>query len=203
MMWRRAPEGFARCAAVSIGLIALASTTVARAQDQPGGASQGETTVGEVVVTAERRPEKLSTVPISVTAISAQTIERDHIQGIGDYFAQTPNVAFVDNGSRDRVDISIRGISNQLDPTGDVRPSAYGFYIDDFNVQAITGNPQIQDMERIEILRGPQGTYFGSNAEAGAINITTKQPEARWYEEGTVDYSSFNTRNFSGVLKLE
>jgi len=197
-------QGRAGCAcagwfAASLGLVTLLANT-ARAENPAGAAPPDASTVGEVVVTAERRSESLSSVPISVTAITTDVIRGDHIQGIGDYFSQTPNVAFVDNGSRDRTDISIRGVSNQLDPTGNVRPSAYGFYIDDFNVQAITSNPQIQDMERIEILRGPQATYFGRNAEAGAINISTNQPESRWYEEVGFDYSSFNTRNVSAVL---
>ncbi|MDB5576572.1 MAG: hypothetical protein JWR80_1748 [Bradyrhizobium sp.] len=178
----------------------VASAGVAHASDGQSVPSEDKGANSEIVVTAERRAENLATVPISMTAISADEIERARVRGVADWLALTPNVSFVNNGSRDRVDISIRGVSNQLDPSGNVRPSAYAFYINDFNVSAITSNPQITDMRQIEILRGPQGTFFGRNAEAGAINISTRQPENRWYEEGTFGYSSFDTRLAGGVL---
>lgn len=181
-------------------LVALMATSRAWAADTPAPAAVADD--GQIIVTAQRRQEKLASVPISITAIPALQIQRDHIEGLSDYLAQAPNVSFVNNGSRDRVDISIRGISNQLDPSGNVRPSAFGFYINDFNVSAITSNPQINDLGQIEILRGPQGTYFGRNAEAGAINITTRQPEDRWYEEASFGYASFATRNVKAVVNI-
>lgn len=155
-----------------------------------------------VQVTAQRRSESIQKVPVSITAITAATITRTNIQGIEGWLAQTPNVTFVTNGSRDRKDISIRGISNQLNPYSDVRPSAFAFYIDDFSVVAGTSNPQVVDMQQIEVLRGPQGTYFGRNALGGAINVTTKKPVQRYEAEASFGYSSFNTKTGSAVVNI-
>ncbi len=155
--------------------------------------------IQEVTVTAQRRAESLQAVPIAVTAITAETIEKANIRSIEDYFALTPNVSFVSNGSRDRKDLSIRGISNQIDPYTDVRSSPIAFYIDDFNVVAGTSNPEVVDLERIELLRGPQGTYFGRNSTGGAINVTTKKPVDHWEGEVQVGYASFNTWRLQAI----
>jgi iron complex outermembrane receptor protein len=176
--------------------LACAATAFAQTTD---ASATAETTTGtdvalsEVVVNAQRRDEKLQSVAISITAITADQIQTDRVEGVADYLGMTPNVSFVDNGSRDRVDITIRGISNDLNPYSDIRPSSFAFYVDDFNVAAITTNPQVVDLGRIEILRGPQGTYFGRNAEGGAINIYTRSPSDQYSAEAGVDYSSFNT----------
>jgi iron complex outermembrane receptor protein len=154
----------------------------------------------EIVVTAQRRAEKLQDVPVSITAITAATLEKQDVRGIEDYFALVPNVSFVTAGSRDRKDISIRGISNQLDPYNDARQATYAFYIDDFNVVALTSNPQIADLERIEVLRGPQGTFFGRNAEGGAINISTNKPSGEYHAEFGLDVSSFNTVKVDAMI---
>jgi iron complex outermembrane receptor protein len=157
---------------------------------------------GEIVVTAERRSQSSMTIPISITAISAMTLEKSNVRGIEDLVAQAPNVSFTSNGSRDRKEIAIRGVSNQLDPYSDVRPSSYGFYIDDFNVSPGTSNPDILDIERVEILRGPQATYYGRNAIGGAINITTKRPDNDWFGQINLGYASFNTFRVSGIVNL-
>jgi len=172
--------------------------------DKTKAAAEGGdvTQLQEVVVTAQRRSESIQTVPVAVTAITSEDIEKANVKGVDDVFNMTPNVSFVSNGSRDRKDLSIRGISNQLDPYSDVRPSAYAFYIDDFNVAAGTSNPEIQDLERIEVLRGPQGTYFGRNALGGAINITTVKPNDDWFSQVDLGYGSFNTQTVGGIVNV-
>jgi len=159
-------------------------------------------TIDEVVVTAQRRTESIQDVPIAITAVGEQTLRDSNVKGIEDYFALTPNVSFRSDGSRDRKDLGMRGISNQLNQYANVRPATYAFYIDEFNVVAGTSNPQIVDLERIEVLRGPQGTYFGRNAVGGAINVITKKPDDNWYGELGLDYSSHNTRNGHGVINV-
>ena len=171
--------------------------TDARSPDDP---SKGQ--VAEVVVTAQRRAETLQTVPISVTAFTADQIQRDRIDGIAGYLGRTPDVSFVNNGSRDRVDIAIRGVSNDLNPYSDIRPSSFAFYVDDFNVATITTNPEVADLSRIEVLRGPQPTYFGRNAEAGAINIYTQPPTDKPDYDISVDYSSFNTLKADAAINI-
>jgi len=178
---------------LSGALVAMATPAVA-ADDKTPDAGDG------IVVTAQRRNESLQSVPIAITAISAVALAKSNVRGIDDYFAMVPNVSFVSNGSRDRKDLSLRGISNQLDPYTNVRPSAYAFYIDDFSVAAGTSNPDVVDLERIEVLRGPQGTYFGRNAVGGAVNVSTKKPTQNWEGEIRGGYSSFNTIRGSAVL---
>jgi iron complex outermembrane recepter protein len=174
---------------------------VAGAQEQSAGA--GETLqLEEIIVTAQRRSESLQDVPISVTAFSSEAITNNMFQGVDDYFVRVPNVSFTSTGSRDRKELSIRGVANQLSPDLDVRPNTFGFYIDDFNVASGTVNPPIMDIERIEVLRGPQGTYFGKNAVGGAINITTKKPSNELEAEGMVDYSRYDTRDLEGIVNV-
>ena len=174
---------------------------VAPAQSQEA-ATTGGATIDEVVVTAQRRSESIQDVPIAITAVGAETIQDQNVRGVEDYFALTPNVSFRSDGSRDRKDLSMRGISNQLNQYANVRPATYAFYVDEFNVVAGTSNPQIVDLERIEVLRGPQGTYFGRNAVGGAINVITKKPNNEWYGELGLDYSSHDTRSGHGVVNV-
>ncbi|MGH6782112.1 MAG: TonB-dependent receptor, partial [Sphingomonadaceae bacterium] len=178
-------------------LLALAAgiaATPAVAQDSAGA--------DEIIVTAQRRSESIQNVPIAITAVTAETLKKQNVQSVEDYFALTPNVSFQSNGSRDRKDLAIRGISNQLNPYADVRQATYALYIDDFNISAATSNPQIVDLERIEILRGPQGTYFGRNSVGGAINVSTKKPVNEFEGEFQLDYSSFDTKRAQGTVNV-
>ena len=155
-----------------------------------------------IIVTAQRRSESIQDVPISITAIGAEQLKDQNVNGVDDVFAMTPNVSFQSNGSRDRKDLSIRGISNQLNPYADVRQSSYAFYIDEFSVVAGTSNPQIVDLERIEVLRGPQGTYFGRNAVGGAINVVTKKPVDYFEANAELGYASFDTKRAQGMINI-
>src|SRR6195952_3153526 len=141
-------------------------------------ADTGSDALEEVTVTAERRTENSKDVPISLTVFSAQAIEQQNFQGVDSYFSQTPNVSFISTGTRDRKQLSLRGVSDLLSPDNNIKQGSFGFYIDEFSVGAGTSNPEVVDIERIEILRGPQGTYYGRNSVGGAINITTKQPRS-------------------------
>ncbi|MBA1374771.1 TonB-dependent receptor [Sphingomonas ursincola] len=187
------------------GLIALALCSIAApalAQDAAQADATETEAKDEIIVTAQRRSQSIQDVPIAITAVTAQTLKDQNVQSVEDYFALTPNVSFQTNGSRDRKDLSIRGISNQLNPYADVRQSSYAFYIDEFNVAAGTSNPQIVDLERIEVLRGPQGTYFGRNAVGGAINVITKKPVQNWEGELEAAYSNYDTFRAQGVLNI-
>lgn len=174
---------------LAAGLAAALPAAPALAQD---GGEEGA--LEEVIVTAQRRAESLMDVPIAISAVSAEAIEKQNVQSVEDVLAQVPNVSFVSLGSRDRKEISLRGISNQLNPFVDVRSSTYAFYIDEFNVAVGTSNPEILDLERIEVLRGPQGTYFGRNAVGGAINVITRKPTNELSGEFGVGYGRFDTR---------
>jgi iron complex outermembrane recepter protein len=162
----------------------------------------GADSLEEITVTAQRRTENAQNVPISLTVFNAAEIEQQNFQGVESYFADTPNVSFTSEGTRDRKELSLRGISDQLSPDNNIRVGSFGFYIDEFNVAQGTSNPEIVDIDQIEVLRGPQGTYFGRNSVGGAINITTKQPTNDFFAEASAQYSSFNTVDAHGIINF-
>jgi len=178
---------------------ALCALTVAAAGVQPALAADDES-LTEVVVTAQRREQNQRDVPISLTVFSADSVDKQNFQGVENYFAQTPNVSFTTQGSRDRKVLALRGVSDLLSPDSNIREGSFAFYVDEFDVAPGTVNPELVDVDHIEVLRGPQGTYFGRNSVGGAINIVTKQPTNDWYLEGSSQYSSFNTVDSHVVL---
>lgn len=167
---------------------------------------QGALVLEEVVVSAQRREQTLQEVPVSVSAFSSGTIEKMDISQASDYLMVTPNVGFSEDGeggSRS-VNVSIRGVSN-ITLDGIATANSIGYYIDELSVGSVaqgTINPQLQDMERIEVLRGPQGTFYGRNAVGGAINITTKKPTSEFYAETSLSAGSFDTYGVEGIVNV-
>src|SRR6202522_3062987 len=132
----------------------------------------------EIVVTATKREESLSKIPISATVFSAEAIAASGIKGIAELAALTPGVEYDSNahwGAGVLTNLAIRGIDSR------VGASTTGIYIDDAPIQARNGNfgnpyPITFDLARVEVLRGPQGTLFGAGAEGGAVRFITNDP---------------------------
>lgn len=122
-----------------------------------------------IIVTAQKREERLVDVPISITSNSAETIERSNIEGLIDLAKVTPGL--VTNRFGVAVQPAIRGVTTRL---GENSVATYvdGFYIPN----AVSLNFDFNNIERVDVLKGPQGTLFGRNATGGAIVITTKNP---------------------------
>lgn len=175
-----------------LGVFGLAPGTV-MAQDSDS------LSIEEIIVTAQRREQNLQDVPIAISAFTAETIEKNMFSDVSEYVTKTPNASFITNGARSRRQISIRGVTNFL---GFVGTSTTGFYVDDFSVAASTINPPIMDVERIEILRGPQATYFGRNALGGGISVTSKKPTNDFHGSVMMDYSRFDTIDAEGVVNI-
>ena len=145
------------------------------------GSSSG---LEEIVVTATRRSERLQDVPISVTAFSQEKLDSQGLRNIDDLSRLSPGIMFQRNGNGssanyndENSDISIRGIDSQAGT------STTGIYIDDTPVQsrhigfgAVNVFPALFDLDRVEVLRGPQGTLFGAGAEGGVVRFITPQP---------------------------
>lgn len=163
---------------------------------EEAGASQANTTVDEIVVTAQRRSERLQDVPIQVTAFNAQRIEDAGIQSTADVVAQVPNVTF-DRGNNYRSSfITMRGLTqiNNADP-----PIA--FVLDGVpQTNQETIGVSLFDVERIEVLKGPQGALYGRNAVGGAINVITKRPSNVF--EGFVNASYANGDSINAAAGL-
>ncbi|HPE30424.1 MAG TPA: TonB-dependent receptor [Parvularculaceae bacterium] len=187
--------------AASIGVLTLATPQISLAQE--GAASSG---FDEIIVSAQRREQSAQDVPISLQSFDSDAIDRQSISEASDYLALTPNVSFTQDGETGSrgVNISIRGVGDV--DLGEVTvANSIGYYIDELSVGSVANgviNPQLQDMERIEVLRGPQGTYFGRNSSGGALNLTTKKPTDEFFASLEGQYGSFDTWGVNGVVNL-
>jgi len=191
--------------AIAAGLMLTAIPAHAQTVSPPEPQAAADEGITDIVVTAQRRSESIQEVPVAVTAFSAEDMERANIKDVGSYFASTPNVFITDtpirsgnNVSSSALGLAIRGISN-VGGNG----SSFGIYLDDFNISHIALNPHLLDMERIEVLRGPQGTYFGRNASAGVMSLSTARPSTSGFS-GQVDamFGRFNTAEVSGAINV-
>lgn len=149
-----------------------------RTQDEPA-----EATAGDIVVTARRRAEVLQDVPVAVTAYSGEQLERQGALDITDVGDTTPNVTLeTSRGTNTTLTAFIRGVGQQ-DPVAGFEQGV-GIYLDDVYLNRPQGTLlDIYDVERIEVLRGPQGTLYGRNTIGGAVKYVTRrlrnQPELR------------------------
>ena len=168
-----------------------------------GAALAQNTGIEEIVVTAQHREQNLQDVPISISAFNAADIESNMFRDVTDFVGRTPNASFVSNGARSRKEISMRGVTNFVNSNQARRTSTFGFYIDGFNLSSSSSNPPIMDIERIEILRGPQSTYFGANALGGGISVTSNTPNTDEFSgSAMVDYGSFGSIDLEGTLNI-
>jgi iron complex outermembrane receptor protein len=136
-----------------------------------------QTALEEVLVTAERRVESLQETPIAMTALTRDGIEKRGISNSDDIFATMPGMGgFASPGSRGVTSLSIRGISGGAPANISLDP-AVGMYLDGVYIGKMLGSAlDLAQIERIELLRGPQGTLYGRNATAGAMNIISRKP---------------------------
>jgi iron complex outermembrane receptor protein len=126
----------------------------------------------EVVVTARKRVENLQDVPIAISAIDEQTIERAGIERAADYIGLIPNVTLVDTANVGDTQVSIRGIVSTRDAE-----STFAYVVDGIlSTNPNSFNEELFDVQQIEVLKGPQGALYGRNAVAGAILVTTQPP---------------------------
>jgi iron complex outermembrane receptor protein len=150
-------------------------------------AQEKTTMLEEIVVTAQKRSENLQEVPIAISAYTSKTRELIGITTIQDLTNYTPGLSY--STALDRA--SIRGIgrnTNNLASEAGVATYADGFYN---NSTTSAGSSPLQ-VERVEVLRGPQGTLYGRNSIGGTINIISKRPTTEFYGEGRLAYESFN-----------
>lgn len=140
------------------------------------GVAQESTGIEEIIVTAQKREESLQKVPISMSAITATDIETKGIRGFEDLYTQVPNMSFSPHPSSQNTPmIYIRGIGLVDDQLA--QDQSTGVYLNGVYIARPQGmNINVADLERIEVLRGPQGTLYGRNTTAGAINFISKTP---------------------------
>ncbi|MBW4507968.1 MAG: TonB-dependent receptor [Scytonematopsis contorta HA4267-MV1] len=154
--------------------------------------SQPESEPIELTVTAEKFEENVKDVPISITVIPKQQLEDSQINTIEGIARNTPNFIFLPNSSRNFSLYSIRGLGNN----NVVNRDSVGFYIDDVpydNGAFLDLN--LADLERVEVLRGPQSTLYGRNTQSGVVNIISRQPTNSPEIRGAASYGNYNNLN--------
>ncbi|MBF0093647.1 MAG: TonB-dependent receptor [Alphaproteobacteria bacterium] len=151
-------------------------------------------------VTAQHRRERVRDVPVSMEVFSGQQLEADRIHDTPDIIAATPSVNFTPVGGNLRnTNFSVRGIGSMVLGAG--VDSSVAVYVDDvFIGNGASHNAELFDIERVEVMRGPQGTLYGKNALAGAIHIHTAPPTAKTAALGEVSYGNYNYVNGRGYV---
>lgn len=149
----------------------------------------------EVVVTAQKREEVIQDIPLSITSLSYEKVKQGQIQNVNDLTAIAPNLYASDPGDR-RTVTSVRGIvSTSYEP-------AIATYIDGVNQFNLdTYITQLFDIERIEVLRGPQGTLYGRNAMGGVINIITREPQNELKIFGEATFGNYNQQRYMAGIR--
>ena len=191
-------------------LLATAALTIwpaaAHAQVAPAATDSTEQAeeggLQDIVVTAQRREERLQDVPVAVTALSAAELETRQISDVNALAANVPAVTFTATpyGNNDLI-LAIRGVA-----PGGVLPNvdqAVGIYVDGVYYARPEGsNFALVDLASAEVLRGPQGTLFGRNTIAGALNITTAKPKYDYEGSLKVAYGNYETLTLTGVANV-
>ncbi|HTM82277.1 TonB-dependent receptor [Asticcacaulis sp.] len=172
------------------GLLTAALITTS-AVAETAAASQLEDGSTEVIVTARKRTEALQDVPLSISAVSSTELDRRNVQNVTDLFAQVPGL-FTSPGSvsysSDLTYLTMRGVGFNagLEP-------AVGVFIDGMYQPQIGFDTAMLDLQRVEVLRGPQGTLFGRNTQGGAINMITRKPGPEVHGRLAAEAATFGT----------
>ncbi|MDB5717410.1 MAG: hypothetical protein JWM38_837 [Sphingomonas bacterium] len=158
--------------------------------------------LADIVVTAERRATSLQDTPISIVALTEEALAERGIEDLQDLSNFTPNLTIspVRGNGNGQPNFSIRGISGGNTATSE---RGVGLYIDGIYVPRTSGSVlRVLDVDRVEVLRGPQGTLFGRNSTGGAIRIFTKQPAPDFDAYVRVTAGSFDRSDITGMINL-
>jgi iron complex outermembrane receptor protein len=184
------------CLAAVSALLQAGSGAAAEVADSPAPEDAG---LQEVIVTAQHKGENIQDVPISINAFSAEQIKKLGIQSSAD-LGFTPNVTVaLSQGAGNQPTIVIRGIGINDENTNNAGPIA--IYVDDVYLSSPAAQTFAAfDLDRIEVLKGPQGTLYGRNTSGGAISFVSAKPTDDFTGNAHVSYSSYNTVNLEGAL---
>ena len=197
---RRAALMAVLCAGAAHGALAqvagpgpTASSSVPAAPAAPTSATQ----LTEIVVTAQRRAENLQNVPIAVTAISADRLQSANIQSTASIAAVTPALTFSDvNGF---LEPRIRGVGSSS--AGASVENSVATYVDGVYIASAPGSLlDLNSVERVEVLKGPQGTLFGRNATGGLVQVITKDPRSTFSGAADASYGNYDTSHVDAYV---
>jgi len=178
-----------------------AAETSAVTNRQPTSAGTGASDDDEaIVVTARRREESAQDVPLAISVIGGDHIDSTGSFNVGRLQQLTPTLQFYSSNPRNTA-VNIRGIGAPFGLTNDGIEQGVGIYVDDVYYSRVASSTfDFLDVARIEVLRGPQGTLYGKNTTAGAINITTNQPTFDFAGKAEVSLGSLSFRQAKGAI---
>ena len=170
------------------------------AADQTPGSSAEDTYIEEIIVTAEKREERLLDVPLTMSAFSEQMIEELGMTNPNDIEQLVPGLQFGDSGEQVGQGTVIRGIGSRL--AGETHSDlAVATYVDGvYTIGTYGVAPNLFDVERIEVARGPQGTLNGRNSIAGSISYFTKRPTDEWDSLFQVELTDQTTQRYNAAF---
>lgn len=165
-----------------------------------GLSGQAFAALDEIVITAQKKEQNLQNVPVSVTAFSGDTLSVLGVESVTNIAAQIPNVSFTDPGTGIPT-FSIRGI--QLFDYTNNNEAPIGFYVDEVYYGTMAGQTtQFFDLDRIEVLRGPQGILYGRNTTGGLMSVVTKKPTDELEGRFSFQYGSYNQTIVEAAVNL-
>lgn len=185
--------------------VLLSAGTILGGSGAPAFAQEGASELEEIIVTARRREETLMETPVSITAFSGETLASMNLVALDKVADQTPGLVFSNSanisGSANAAAVFIRGIG-QNDFTLAVEPGV-GIYIDDVYLPHSIGNvASLLDVERVEVLRGPQGTLFGRNTIGGAVRMVTNKPNEEFGGEAELIIGEYDRIDVKGTINI-
>ena len=182
--------------------VSLLASVPAMAQEAAATDAGGQktTTLDSVKVTARKREETLQEVPVAVTAFTADALDKLNVEDLSDLDAQVPNLTiYAARGSSSTLTAYIRGVG-QSDPLWGVDPGV-GIYMDDVYIARPQGALlDVFDVDRIEVLRGPQGTLYGKNTIGGAIKYISKGLRSDFNGYGSVTIGNYGQRDIKAAV---
>lgn len=194
-----------RCIQKGIGAAGLLACAMgiaqsAEAQDVPAQETQAtDTALGEIIVTATKRSENIQTVPIAVTGFSAEDLEKANISSIGDLRSRVPGLE-VSSFNAGITNYSIRGLGSGENRSVSVDGAVGVFLNEVYLSRTWLVNTDFVDIDRIEVLRGPQGTLFGRNTVGGAISFFSSKPTEEARMKGEVTYGNYDQISLAGMV---
>jgi outer membrane receptor protein involved in Fe transport len=171
------------------------------AQTSPPAQQGAGNVLEELVVTAQKKEEALQDVPIAVSAFSQDSLRAQRIDGGPNLQQAIPNVTFAKGNFTNSFNFAIRGIGNKA--VGVSTDGGVGVHLNNAPMQS--GNlfdAEFFDVERVEVLRGPQGTLYGRNATGGVVNIITAKPTDTFAAEVTAELGNYNTQKLRGMINI-
>ena len=184
----------------AIAAVTLSAPSFAQDAEQANADQVAAEESGEIIVTAQKRAERLQEVPISIAAFTADTLERSNVIAVSDLGRITTNFSASSAAQASSVRLAVRGIGSAGNNATEPSVAAFldGIYIP--RAGSVIGN--FLDIEGVEVLRGPQGTLFGRNASVGAVSLRSAQPEFDYSGRLAAEYGTGNRYKLDGNVNV-